>query len=379
MDWDKRNILLAFYSNYMKYLSKVQNKLSEVEQQQLKEPLLLSEFEKAAIISILRETISKITVVNHGFVGKNSIVEMPAVKVPMHIRFNEPIQNKMYNENTLEPLRDCFKAMSINKLETDIEFIRSALQICCVDIQQYNCFEQFADLIVCENREAYDEFNLLKTYCDNIKQIEDLQTELKQQRQSNDELIVNMDKNLNQLKTKCQDKEKINRLEENMVKKWENARQEQVDAVFNHEIKKLHQSRDDYEEKTERELIVINEIMAFYRTKCTKLSESIKSWQRRYENERTDLDEQIKHTEETIDDVKSKHELIRSWYEKRDKFIEEYYIEQKELEEIRKIEDGQRAAAVRIQAWWRGTMVRKQIGPYRPKKKSKKPKPGKKK
>lgn len=155
--------------------------------------------------------------------------------------------------------------------------------------------------------------------------------------------------------------------------------QEQVDAVFNHELKTLYQARDDYEEKTENELIAINEIMAFYRAKCTKLEETIKSWQRRYEAERIQLDEQIKHTEETIEDVKSKYELIRSWYEKREQFIEEYYIEQKQLEEIRKIEAGQRAAAIRIQAWWRGTMVRKQLGPYRPKKKSKKPKAGKKK
>lgn len=152
-----------------------------------------------------------------------------------------------------------------------------------------------------------------------------------------------------------------------------------VDAVFNHELKTLYQSRDDYEEKTERELIVINEIMAFYKAKCTKLEESIKYWQRRYETEQMQLDEEIKHTEKTIQDVKSKYELIRSWYEEREQFIEEYYIEQKQLEEIRKIEAGQRASATRIQAWWRGTMVRKQLGPYRPKKKSKKPKTGKKK
>lgn len=379
MDWSKRNALLTFYNNYMEYLSKAQNKLSEEDQQRLKEPFSLSSFEKAAIISILKETISKISVVNHGFDGKNCIVELPISKPPMHVRFNEPILEKMYNADTLEPLRECFKAMSLSKLETDIEIIRYALEICCKDLQQFDCFQKFADFILCENREAYDEYSLLRTYCENIAKMEKLQSELKRNRQQNEELIVKLDEDLFRLKTECEDKEKTNRLEVSMVNKWENARQEQVDAVFNHELRILYQSRDDYEEKTERELIVINEIMAFYRTKCTKLEASIKSWQRRYEMERQDLDEQIKHTEETIDDVKSKHELIRSWYETREKIIEEYYVEQEQLEEIRRIEAGQRAAAVRIQAWWRGTMVRKQIGPYRPKKKSKKPKAGKKK
>lgn len=379
MDWNKRNELLSFYKTYMEYLSKAQNKLTEEEHRQLREPLLLSPFEKAAVISILKETISKISVVNLGFDGKNSIVELPPSKPPMHIRFKEPIIDRLYNEETLEPLRECFKAMSISKLQTDIEVIRCAVGICYKDLQESGRFRKFADFILCENREAYDEFNLLKTYCENTEKMEELQKEQKRNRQINEDLLKKLDDDLFCLQTECEEKEKTNRLEVNMVKKWENARQEQVDAVYNHELKKLHQERDDYEEKTEKELIAINEIMAFYRTKCAKLEESIELWQQRYETERKDLDEQIKHTEETIEDVISKHEHIRSCFEKRERFIEEYYIEQKELEEIRKIEEGQHAAAVRIQAWWRGTMVRRQLGPYRPKKKSKKPKAGKKK
>lgn len=363
----------------MEYLSKAQNKLTDEDQQRLREPLLLSSFEKAATISILKETISKLSVVNHGYDGTNSIVECPTAKPPMNVRFKEPILDKLYDKDTLQPLRECFEAMSMSKLQNDIEVIRCALETCCKDVEQFESFHQFADFIFGENREAYDEYNLLKMYCENVEKLEKLQIERKENRRKNEKLIEKLDADLFRLKTECENEEKTNRLEENMVKKWENARQEQVDAIFNHELKKLHQSRDDYEEKAERELIVINQIMAFYREKCKKLGESIESWQHRYEFEKQDLDEQIKHTEETIEDVRSNCELIRDSYKARAKLIEEYYIEQKKLEEIRRIEEGQRASAVRIQAWWRGTMVRKQLGPYRPKKKNKKPKAGKKK
>ena len=358
MDWNKRNEEKAFYKSYMEYLMKAQNRLTEDDQNKLKEPLSLSPFEKSALIAVLKQAITKIVVVNRGFEGKNKVVELPALKPPMHIRFDAPILDKLYNEETLEPLRECFKTMSISKLENDIEAIRCALQICCKDIQEFDGFQNFAEFIFHENREAYDEFNLLKTYCENIKKMDELQKELKRNRQKNEEKIIKLDEDLFNLKTECENQEKINRLEKSMVTKWETARQEQVDAVFNHELKTLYQTRDDYEENTENELIAINEIMAFYRAKCVKLENSIKTWQRRYEAERIQLDEQIKHTEENIEDVKSKYELIRSWYETREKFIEEYYIEQKQLEEIRRIEAGQRAAAIRIQAWWRGTMVR---------------------
>ncbi|XP_031627750.1 dynein regulatory complex protein 9 [Contarinia nasturtii] len=360
----------------MKYLSKAQHKLDEDDCERLQKPLLLSHFEKSALVSVLKETISKIVVVNSGSDGK--IVELPTSKPPMHVRFNKPILDRFYNEETLEPLRECFKAMSISKLESDIEVIRFALEMCCKDIEN-GAFRNFAEFIFSENREAYDEYSLLKAYCENIEKLEELHKELKHNRKKNEDLILKLDEDLFNLKTECENREKTNRFEANMVKKWENARQEQVDAVFNHELKTLYQSRDDYEEKTERELVVINEILAFYRAKCTKLEDSIKSWQQRYETERIELDEQIKHTEDNIEDVKSKYELIRHQYEERAKFIEEYYIEQKQLEEIRKMEASKQKAATKIQAWWRGTMVRKQLGPYRPKKKSKKPKAAKKK
>lgn len=379
MDWNKRSALLTFYNNYMEYLSKAEKRLTDDEKQDLQGQQSLSPFEKSSIISILTETISMMSVVNCGYDGQNQIVELPASKPPMQERFNEPILDKLYNVDTLEPLRECFKTMSISKLETDIEVLRCALESCCNDLKEFDHFQKCAEFVLCENREAYDEYNLLKMYCANLKKIDELQKTLKRNRKQNEELIAKLDADLFRLKTECENKEITNRLEENMVKKWEIARQEQVDAVYNHELKQLHQSRDDYEEKTERELIVINEIMAFYRLKCSKLEESIKSWHERYEREKNELDEQIKFTEETIDVVKTEHEMIRSWYETREKFIEEYYIAQKQLEEIRKIENEKRMAAICIQSWWRGTMVRKQLGPYRPKKKAKKPKAGKKK
>lgn len=378
MDFSKRNIQLTFYNAYMKYLSKVCNKLDDDDRQRIKEPLNLSNFEKSAVLSILNDTISKIIVANHGFSGKNSVVELP-VRPPMHIRFKAPILDKLYNEETLEPLRECFEAISMSKLEADVEVVRCALEICCKELREMCGFDDFAEFIFNENREAYDEYNLLKVYCENIKKMDDLQQKLKKNHQENEALLAKLEDDIFHLKTESENKEKINRLEAKMVKKWENARQEQVDAVFNHELKSLYQSRDDYEEKTERELIVINELMAFYETKCRNLEESIKSWHERFETEKMQLDEEIKHTEDNIADIKSKYEQIRGRYEEREQFIEEYYIEQKELEEIRKIEAGQRASATRIQAWWRGTMVRNQLGPYRPKKKSKKPKAGKKK
>lgn len=250
----------------MEYLSKARNKLTDKDQQRLREPLLLSPFEKAAVISTLKETISKLSVVNPGHDGKNSIIECPTPKPPMKVRFKEPILDKLYDAATLQPFRDCFEAMSLNKLETDVEVIRFALETCCKDLEQFGSFRKFADFIFGENREAYDEYNLLRTYCENVEKLEELQKERKLNRRRNEELIAKLDAELFRFKTECENKEKTNQLEENMVRKWENARQEQVDAIFNHELKKLHQSRDDYEESESNRISIKNSIYEYVNT-----------------------------------------------------------------------------------------------------------------
>lgn len=219
MDWNKRNEQISFYKTYLAYLSKARHKLDEHDQKTLKEVLSLSPFEKSALASILKETISKICIVNGGFDGKNSIVELPFSKLPMSIRFEEPILDKLYDEATLEPLRECFKAMSISKLETDIEVIRCALEMCYKDLNTFGSCQNFAEFIFCENRESYDEYNLLKSYCENIKKMESLEKELKQNRRQNQELIKELDEKLFRLQTECEEKQKMNQLEVNMVKK----------------------------------------------------------------------------------------------------------------------------------------------------------------
>lgn len=379
MDWNKKKSRKAFSEFYADYLNKAENNLSENERQQLKAPLKLNSFERSALICILKQITLKIGVINRGYDGKHRLFELPTAKLPMNIRFKGDILDKLCDEETLKPLKECMKAMSISKLEKDIEINRCALEVCLNELQENCHFSKFADYIFSENRESHDELTLIKCYSENMKKLMDLQQEVKRNRQKNENLTDELENDLFNLKTECANKQKIHRTEQNMVKKWETARQEQVGAVFNHELMNLTQQRDEYEEKTERELIAINEIIAFYRTKSSKLEDSINTWRKRFDFEREDFDERIRQTQDSIDDVRSKHQSIQDLYESRAQFIDKYFMEQKQLEEQIKLERKQTSAAIRLQSWWRGTMVRKQLGPYRPKKKTKKPKGPKKK
>lgn len=88
--------------------------------------------------------------------------------------------------------------------------------------------------------------------------------------------------------------------------------------------------------------------------------------------ELAELNEKIKNLSSAIFEVCKKHERHQDIWTKRQEYIDEYK-ERKERERREyEIEQNRINSAIKIQAWWRGVMVRRHLGPYRRKKKGKK-------
>lgn len=385
MDWNERNRKLSFYNFYRRYLCRASSAIDETMILKSSDALNFTAYEQAAIASVLRQTISKLCIVNRGInlttkIAVSTLLPLPfeEEKPSMEVRFKNHMLDKFYDERTLQPLRDCFKAMSNAKLATDIEVIRSAVEICFAEFQTLGRFDRFKKFILAQIHEARDEFTLLKNFSANTDRLATLNEQLSACRVNGQRKIAELDDEIFDLTTECDDLKTKHAMENRMVERWEETRQEQCEAIFEHELRTLEQRKTMNAEKFDGEMLAINELHSFYRMKCEKLQSSISSWQRRYEAEKFFLDEHIQIALDNIEDVRSKYTLICSWYEERETFIENYRMEQKQLEARRKHEARQCQAAIQIQAWWRGTMVRKQLGPYRPKKKGKKNKSDKK-
>lgn len=59
-------------------------------------------------------------------------------------------------------------------------------------------------------------------------------------------------------------------------------------------------------------------------------------------------------------------------YKEKQKFIDAYLAEKEALKKQKEHEQYVQECAIRIQALWRGVMVRRKLGPYRPEEKKKK-------
>lgn len=105
-----------------------------------------------------------------------------------------------------------------------------------------------------------------------------------------------------------------------------------------------------------------------------------KQWTDKYKRELQQLDEQINETKDVMIALKLKFDEMNENYCNREEEVRDYLEERTIREHANNLVERQYEAIVKIQAWWRGILVRRNLGPYRRKKvkKSKKSK-GKKK
>ena len=115
-----------------------------------------------------------------------------------------------------------------------------------------------------------------------------------------------------------------------------------------------------------------SEIESFLRTHHSLLEEKVEHWMEKYDNDveakQAELDAlkvakaaDLARLQELTQRYHEYSRVVQDDKEEKERLRKE---EERELEEFR--------ACVAIQSWWRGVMVRKQLGPYKPKKKGKK-------
>lgn len=91
----------------------------------------------------------------------------------------------------------------------------------------------------------------------------------------------------------------------------------------------------------------------------------------KYDTEVEQLDDDIQLTKENISEMIQKNEELQQIYAKRQEEINNYWHEKNMQKAALELEEKKWRNAIKIQAWWRGTMVRKGLGKYKRKKKGK--------
>lgn len=326
----------------------------------------LNEFENCIFNAVLSDMIHQVGVLNHGKTVNNLSDRMKPLRMT---RFQAPILTDLYDEHTLQPFHEALQAMSDTKLENDLANIRELLQKCLMELKTTGTFDHLKDYVIDKTVQAFDEYQLINDYMESSMKFKALTDRWKRLKKIDHKLTDHLEQFDTESDDKRNELKRIHTMEQNMVRKWEESRIEQVTDVFKYELVHLEGSADDLHQRSSDDKLTTERLKVYNECKYKRIENAIEYWTERCTAEKKTLGEEIKRTKANNNIVWSKYETIRDSYKERETFIENYRVEQKLLQNQREHEMRQRKCAVNIQAWWRGTMVRKCLGPYRPKKK----------
>lgn len=240
-------------------------------------------------------------------------------------------------------------------------------------------FPQLREIIDMVHKEGREEHHVIDEYNKNKKLSQYLEKKLRKDSEDCRKRLKDCDEKLIDLQNQLKDCELENAMRCRLVLKWEATRHEQAQTLYDRERDMLLQEIQSVQRKSNEEERIMSEMEVFCKHQMDKLEGMTQHWIERYNKELVELDENLRLARIQIESLQMCIRDMQDSFNGRQEEIDEY-LEQKRLEdEARQLEQKKWDSAVRIQAWWRGTMVRNCLGPYRKKKKGKKGKAAKKK
>ncbi|XP_055601509.1 dynein regulatory complex protein 9-like [Uranotaenia lowii] len=332
-----------------------------------------NEIESAIIIAVLEETIFKLIIVNmEDDQGSTQIIKKP----PMHVRFDPSYKNKIINES--QAVDVAMGMMILVKLKNDISNLRKLLSDTHAEMAEYGSFETLQTFMDNDIQSEKEEHQLIRDSILNNKKLKALQAQLEGETRERKSTLKQLEDVIFDLESKAQDTRVENDVKSRLVQKWENTRHEQARIIIEGKENGLITTANETREKLGRELRLKSEIDVYINYCIEQIQEKISFWTDKYLREVKAFDRDIARHKEQIAEMKVKHEEMIILYKNRDKEIKICAEYRRERERMMAFADKQQRSAIIIQAWWRGTMVRKGLGPFKKKKKSKPPKAAKK-
>lgn len=221
----------------------------------------------------------------------------------------------------------------------------------------------------------HEESCIVENFERNKKLYRYLSSKWKKDKEDFQEKLLKCDEKIFDLENEIKEVQVENEIKASLVIQWEQAREEQTVGRFKEERTAIQARIEKANSDYEKELRIYDEVEIFTQCEIERLQNLTHEWEERYARKCLQLDEEIKSAKSRIEKTQDRIQALREVFIRRNIEIQSYLQQKAQLEEARRLEKLKWDSAVRIQAWWRGTMYRNCLGPYRKKKKA--PKKGK--
>ncbi|KAH8306436.1 hypothetical protein KR018_011516 [Drosophila ironensis] len=205
------------------------------------------------------------------------------------------------------------------------------------------------------------------------EELKKLKEALEEEKQGTKAKLEDLEERIADTKYKLRCVSRVNDLEYSLVQRWEAGRLAQGQIWGENAERAYLRDILDIKQRIAREERVSSELRSFRLREIQEMREQIVEWQKRYVSETRRVEREAEAWELRILEQKKLLVSHREVFAERMVYVQEYRAQKAEEQRLHDLQVHRIQCAVRLQAWWRGTMVRRGLGPFK-----KKPKRGKK-
>ncbi|KAL1494011.1 hypothetical protein ABEB36_009684 [Hypothenemus hampei] len=262
------------------------------------------------------------------------------------------------------------KNNNFDKLAKDINMLHQVLLKTCKElgVGTYHCLVETVEIIKKMHKE---EEELLEEEANRERVIKSVKNKCEKERQDNIKIMQETNEKIQQIKYQAEDINIYGQLEVQYFEEWEKTRKEQNYMKCQEEENSYKKIITDTEKKIAMENRCHEELVKYFKEVRDDCLDEIEQWMKKYNEETEELEDSAINLKNELEKITEERKLIQHEYEKQQTEINDW-LEYKRIKEAKELQRQKEiAASIKIQAWWRGIMVRKHLGPYSKKKKKK--------
>ncbi|KAI4498561.1 hypothetical protein M0802_006267 [Mischocyttarus mexicanus] len=299
---------------------------------------------------------------------------VPLILYELH-NWETTTDKEIFNEDMKEMIKDMQEQATYTKLQNDSLYVREIMDKLKEEIRERCSFDVLTKEIERIMTQRKEEEALFEECSAMKKTAIELRRTLANEKMSNEVERTRLRNILLDLKNQNEKQKIVSDVEYKYSCKWNKAKCQQNLIKCKEEWKGLNKLLDDLRENEKIQQIISDELIKFYMRDIASIEEKIEEWQKRYDREEKMYEEEIREVNMQIETRQKDITELSQEYNRKQKFIDTYLAEKEAVKRQKEQEEHVRGCAIRIQAWWRGVMVRRKLGPYRPEEKKKKRQP----
>ncbi|XP_033117874.1 dynein regulatory complex protein 9-like [Anneissia japonica] len=265
---------------------------------------------------------------------------------------------------------------NLAKTQKDRQYVQDILTATLQEMQEERCFTSLVDAVTLEQDNKTELQNTILKEEEGRKRIKMLQRQITNIKSEREDEIQQRDEMIAHLKDQLQEMKAKTNMEGKYVQKDAEVTVQQTQKRCFLSDKQMKEEIEQYKKMIDEEVRVNQEIEQYLKTHQLELDQRVEYWMEKY-----DKDVEAKTHELDVLKASKANDLARlqeltKLYSDYEKVVVEDRVEKEKKRRKEQQEEEELKSIIAVQSWWRGVMVRRQLGPYS--KKKKKGKKGKK-